>query len=76
MGPVFLNLMRLICGNKSDGNLQSARLSAGNNLKVVYELCKSLSVKLLGPVCPEEDNLERVIACLGVLANVTLQGTF
>ena len=39
-------------------------LSAGNNEKVVYGLCKSQTVKLLGPTCAEEDNSERAIACL------------
>ena len=76
MGPVYLSLLGLMCGDKSGGNLQSAHLSAGNNQKVLYGLCKSQSVNLLGPTCPEGYNSERAIACLGVLANMKLQGTF
>lgn len=31
MGPVFLNLLGLICRDKSDGNVQSTHVAAGNS---------------------------------------------
>lgn len=43
---------------------------------MIYGLCKSQNIKLLGPTCSEGDNFERAIACLGVQTNPRLQVRF